>query len=75
MNIDNKLKPCSCGGEAKYIEYNAYDGNTIHRIGQVICTSCTCNISSLDIGGYLGVEHTKEDIINTWNRRWNEDVE
>lgn len=67
----NGITPCPfCGGAAEYKIRREYDGNCGYEEGVVACSECGISTPGFIIDGYYGIRYTKEQIIDIWNRRW-----
>lgn len=68
--LKTELKPCPCcGGEPRYNEYTVEDGYTGYRAGDIVCTQCGMRTISAPVDGTYGVEWTREDFAERWNKR------
>lgn len=66
-----EIKPCPfCGGAAEYKIRREYDGYCGYEEGVVACSECGISTPGFIIDGYYGIRYTKEQIIDIWNRRW-----
>ncbi len=65
---EEKLKPCPfCGGEIRYMHTN--HKNLHNRTHQYNCVKCNAYIFLNAEGRYKTADETKEEAIDTWNRR------
>ena len=66
----DELRPCPfCGGRAQLNEFRENDGQCHFQSCSICCTVCGCRTSNYIIDGYLGIKHTKDEVIEAWNRR------
>ena len=70
-----ELLPCPCcGGEAMYRTYRVEDGYVGYTAGDIGCTECGLRTRSAPIDGTFGLNWTKQEFADLWNRRTDGDA-